>query len=145
MSASRPLSPSATLPKQALDTLLDGSAGDILRRACWLQTLDQMLRPLLPTGAAGHVRLANVRDRRLILTADSAAWHTRLRLATPALLEAARTLGLDVEAIDIRVIAPTTTAPASTPRRGVPTGLQAALALLREAADTPAGHDQEPR
>ncbi|MCR6497351.1 DUF721 domain-containing protein [Thermomonas sp. S9] len=76
-----------------------------MRRAQWLAAVDQLLRPHLPAGLAAHARLANVRGRRLVFLVDAPAWHARLRLASPGLIDAARSLGLEVEAVGIKVAA----------------------------------------
>ncbi len=134
-------------PRAALDALLAGAAGGTLRRALWLDAVDQLLRPHLPPGSAAHARLANVRGSRLVFVVDAPVWHARLRLAAPALLDAARSIGLEVEAVDVR----TTTRPLqpqpTTATRHTPmtaagkAGLAAALALLR--SDAPDGTDSD--
>lgn len=137
-----PLSRSSPSPaaRTALEVLLTGaSSRDTLRRAQWLRALDQLLRPHLPADLAPHVRLANVRGRRLVLLTDTAAWHTRLRMVTPTLIAAARALGVEVDAISIKVSPPPQLPPAAPAARVSPatrSGLQAALALLR-AIDPP--------
>jgi len=86
----------------ALDALLSGTARDPVRHALGLDALDRQLRPLLPPGLAAHVRLANVTDGRLVFLADSPVWHARLRLAADELLDAARSVGLEVREVTIR-------------------------------------------
>src|SRR5690554_5869585 len=92
---------SATM-QTALDALLSGTAADPVRRALGLDALDRQLRPLLPPALAPHVRLANVADGRLVMLVDSPVWHARLRLAAPELLDAARSVGLEVREIAIK-------------------------------------------
>lgn len=129
-------------PRAALDALLAGPSGGTLRRAQWLAAVDQLLRPHLPAGLAAHARLANVRGRRLVFLVDAPAWHARLRLASPGLIDAARSLGLEVEAVGIKLATQPLDPPAAPrplPAAGPSPGLQAALALLRsDADDTPA-------
>ncbi|MHC9087003.1 DciA family protein [Luteimonas sp. RIT-PG2_3] len=93
-----------SVPTAALDTLLssDGS-GNPIRRALWLDTLDRRLHPLLPPALAAHARLANVDGGKLIYLVDSPIWHARLRLAAHDLIDAARSIGLDVSTVAIRV------------------------------------------
>lgn len=91
------------MPQPALDALLDGAAGDPVRRALWLDTLDQRLRPCLPPALAAHARLANVDRDRLVFLVDAPAWHANLRMHGPQLLDAARSLGLQVTTLVARV------------------------------------------
>src|SRR5690606_25669415 len=92
---------SATM-QTALEALLSGSSADPVRRALGLDALDRQLRPLLPQALAPHVRLANVAGGRLVMLVDSPVWHARLRLAAPELIDAARSVGLDVREVVIR-------------------------------------------
>ncbi|MCR6663499.1 MAG: DUF721 domain-containing protein [Luteimonas sp.] len=106
-------------PTQALDALLSGAAADPIRRALWLDELDRLLQPLLPPGLAPHARLANVDGRKLVFLVDSPVWNARLRMASQGLVDAARSVGLDVADVVVR----TTSRPlraaikASTPAR----------------------------
>jgi len=68
----------------------------------WLDALDRRLVPLLPPALAPHARLANVDGNRLVFLVDSPIWHARLRLSADVLLDAARSIGLDVSDIVIR-------------------------------------------
>lgn len=83
--------------------MLREPAGDILRRAMWLEAVDRQLRSALPISLAGRVRVANLAQRRLSLRVDSAIWHSRARLQQGDIIEAARSVGLDVETVHIRV------------------------------------------
>lgn len=94
-------------PQAALDALLGEEAGDpgrtlVLRRALWLETLDRQLLPCLPPALAAHVRLANVDRGRLVYLVDAPLWHAKLRLAATGLLDTARSLGLEVDALVVR-------------------------------------------
>jgi len=147
MPGSRSSSPSG--PPGALQALLSEAAGDTLRRAQWLDTLDQLLRPHLPPGLAAHARLANVRGDKLVFVVTAPVWHAKLRLASLVLVDAARSVGLDVAGLSIR----TTTQPLrplSTARTAAPMSaagqsrLEAALALLRsDAPEMGAGGDRK--
>lgn len=126
-------------PRAALDALLAGAAGGTLRRAQWLDAVDQLLRPSLPAGAAAHVRMANIRGSKLIFVADAPVWHAKLRLATPELLDAARSIGLEVDAVAIKLATQTprpvvAAAPHPPASAAAQRGLAAALALLRSPA-----------
>lgn len=133
-------------PRAALEALFAGSAGDTLRRARWLDAVDQLLRPHLPQGLAAHARLANIRKNKLIFVVDSPVWHAKLRLASSALIDAARSVGLEVNDLGVKTTAGPLRlrppgagghAPISAAAR---TGLATALDLLRPDAgeDTPA-------
>lgn len=103
----------------------------------WLDSVDQLLRPSLPPGMAAHARLANVRGDKLVYVVDSPVWNAKLRLAIPALVDAARSVGLDVSGASVkttlqplRPLPPA--APPTTPISAASqSGLEAALALLR--------------
>ena len=127
-------------PRAALEALFAGSAGDTLRRARWLDAVDQLLRPHLPQGLAAHARLANIRKDKLVFVVDSPVWHAKLRLASPALIDAARSVGLEVNDLGVKTTAGPLRplppdagghAPSSAAAR---TGLAAALDLLRPDA-----------
>ena len=129
-----------TGPRAALDALFAGSAGDPLRRALWLDAVDQLLRPCLPPSLAAHSRLANVRGNKLVYVVDAPVWHAKLRLATPELLDAARSIGLDVAALSVKTTLqplrplPPVARSASPMSTATRSGLAAALALLRSDA-----------
>lgn len=142
---SRPNHPS--VPQAALDALLAEPAGDPLRRALWLDALDRRLRPCLPSSLAAHARLANFSNGRLVFVVDSPIWRTKVRLAAPELLDAARSIGLDAAEVVVKA----TTAPLAPPvrveRTAIPMSaaardaLQAALASLKDS--DPGKSDQE--
>ena|SRR5690606_34480687 len=129
-------------PRAVLDALAaDPSGRSPIQRALWLDRLDRTLRRHLPPSLAAHVRLANVDGAKLVYLVDSPLWNASLRLAAPALLEAARSHGLEVQELRIR----TTTQPLFPPARveatalplsaSAPEGLRAALASLRGSGD----------
>lgn len=134
----------------AWQAALAGNAADPLKRAEWLASLDHQLRLALPLQLAAHARLANVDGTRLVYAVDGPAWGSRLRLSGDAVLEAARSIGLAVDELVIRIVrvplqsgvaarAPT---PASTPGSE-----RAALRTARELiARGPAGdHGEDTR
>lgn len=108
MSRSRPPAspPASGAPKEALAALLGADAGDpgahSLRRALWLDAMDQQLRLHLPPALAAHARLANIDRGRLVYLVDAPVWHARMRLAATGLLDAARSLGLDANDLVVR-------------------------------------------
>ena len=125
-----------------------------MRHALRLDALDRELRPLLPPQLAPHVRLANVAGDRLVFLVDSPVWHARLRLAADELLDAARSIGLEVRDVAIKTTSRTLRDPAhvgaQAPAGSVPgTGrspaaeeaLRAALAALRDPHDGSTGED----
>jgi len=142
-------------PRAALDALLADAAGNPLRRALWLDAVDQLLRPFLPPVVAAHARLANVRGDRLVFVVDAPAWHARVRLATRELVDAARSVGLDVAGVSVKTTlqplrplppAARTAIPnvsAADPLRHEAAQLEAALALLRSDALDGAGGDHK--
>ena len=146
-SRSKPLRAGASrlgTPTAALDAALEGASADPIRRAIWLDALDRRLVPLLPPALAPHARLANVDRNRLVFLVDSPIWHARLRLSAEVLLDAARSIGLDVSDIVIRTSTRPLRAPATDAGRppigGAPSArsreaLQAVLASLRPSDD----------
>ena len=89
-------------PQAPLEALLADVAFDPLRRALWLDALDQRLRPSLPPSLAAHARLANLDGGRLVYVVDGPVWRAKLRLASPGLLDAARSLGLGVTELVVK-------------------------------------------
>lgn len=100
-------------PQAPLEALLSDVAFDPLRRALWLDALDQRLRPSLPPSLANHARLANLDGGRLVYVVDAPVWRAKLRLVAPELLDAARSLGLGVTDLVVKV----TTLPAHASER----------------------------
>lgn len=137
-------------PQAALDALLaDAAEHNPVRRALWLDALDLRLRPHLPPALAAHARLANVDGGKLVFLVDSPVWHARLRLAADQLLDAARSIGLEVTHVVVRTTrepspalpAPSAPAPVSAVARAA---LNDALTLLRPADDDKQPTDPEP-
>jgi hypothetical protein len=125
-----------TGPQAPIEALLADSAFDPLRRALWLDALDQRLRPFLPSSLAAHARLANLDGGRLVYVVDAPVWRAKLRLVAPDILDAARSLGLGVAELVVK----TTTYPIHPSERteskakpmsaAAKEALQAALASL---------------
>jgi len=133
-------------PQAALDALLADAAFDPLRRALWLDALDQRLRPALPPSLAAHARLANLDGGRLVYVVDAPVWRAKLRLAAPDIVDAARSLGLGVSELVVKA----TTTPIHPPERAGPKAtpmsaaardaLQAALASLKDPGEPGSGN-----
>lgn len=113
----------------------------------WLDTVDQLLRPCLPPVVAAHARLANVRGDRLVFVVDAPVWHAKVRLATRELVDAARSVGLDVAGLSVKTtlqpLRPLPPAARTAPPMSAAgqSQLEAALALLRSGAS----HEGEDR
>ena len=86
-----------------------------------------------------HARLANVRGDRLVFVVDAPVWHAKLRLAAPGLVDAARSIGLEVNDVGVKTTtAPLRPLPPATARRPpmsatAQSGLAAAIAMLQSA------------
>lgn len=132
-------------PQKALDALFAGGTADPLRRALWLDALEQRLRPHLPPSLAAHARFANVEGARLVFLVDSPVWRARLRLASAELLDAARVVGLQCDEVVVKTVTSPLWPDPPAPRRPIPLSaatreaLAAALASLEEG---PAGDGQ---
>jgi hypothetical protein len=145
MSDSR--SPRRPAPQPALDALLKEPAGDVVRRALWLDELDRRLRPCLPEPLAAHARLANVDRNRLVFVVDAPVWRARLRLAAPEILDAARSFGLGATELVVRTVLDCTGSRPAAPLRPhrslaprsaeTQEALRAALASLSSADPEP--------
>ncbi|MBD8695661.1 DciA family protein [Stenotrophomonas sp. WHRI 8082] len=96
----------ASTPKPALDAVMGDKTGNPLRRALWLDALDQQLRPHLPLTLRNHCRLANVNDEHLVFLVESPVWHAKLRLAEAQLIDAARSIGLKATKVTIKTASP---------------------------------------
>lgn len=73
------------------------------RHAAWLAALDQALRKTLPKAMQDQVRLAAIKGRRLVFLAPSPAWASRLRTLQQSIFTTARSLGLEVDAISVKM------------------------------------------
>ena len=134
----------AAAPREALEALLDGSAGDPVRRALWLDAVDQRLRTCLPPTLAAHARLANVDRDRLVYLADAPAWHAKLRMHGPVLLDAARSLGLQVDTLVVRIGRPAAPPPGRERPRALPMSASTRRALDAALASLAGDDGQEP-
>jgi hypothetical protein len=80
-----------------------GPIAALSSRAHELDRLDRQLRQSLPSPLREQVRLADVRNGRLVFLAPTSAWASRLRLTQTQLLGAARALGTRVESVVVKV------------------------------------------
>ena len=125
-------------PQAPVEALLSDTAFDPLRRALWLDALDQRLRPSLPPSLAAHARLANLDGGRLVYVVDAPVWRTKLRLVAPELLDAARSLGLGVTELVVKTTTHTDHPGTRADLKAKPMSaaakeaLQAALASLKD-------------
>ena len=112
-------------------------SGNPLRRALWLDSLDQQLRPHLPPTLRNHCRLANVNGEHLVFLVESPVWHAKLRLAEAQILDAARSIGLKATKVTIKTAsAPPPRSPAIDNRNG-PNAVSATTHKgLRDALDS---------
>lgn len=79
--------------------------GRLLATARTLERLDAQLQLVLPGNMRGHIRLACVEGRTLVLAAESAAWASRARLLADDLLkEANRRLDERLEGTSVIVV-----------------------------------------
>jgi hypothetical protein len=82
----------------------NGELGDIIQRAREMGELTGALANALPAELAGSLVAANLKDsQELVLICASSAWASRLRFEESTLIETARTLGLDVDKVSVRV------------------------------------------
>lgn len=80
-----------------------GPVAALSRRARELAHLDRQLRQTLPDPLRHNVRLADVRDQRVVFLAPSSAWATRLRMCQGEILAAARRAGFQAASVIVRV------------------------------------------
>jgi len=82
----------------------NGDLGDLVRRAREMGELTDALARALPEEHARGIVAANVREGgELVVIAATSAWASRLRYETDALLEAARSTGVEAHSCRIRV------------------------------------------
>ena len=82
----------------------DGDLGNLVRRAREMGELTDALARALPEEHAQGIVAANVREGgELVVIAATSAWASRLRYESDALLEAARSTGVEAQSCRIRV------------------------------------------
>ncbi len=99
------------MPLTRLEKLLGtpdgGPLGKVVGRARAMEDLAARLRAALDPGTAPHLVAANVReDGELAVVCSSPAWAARLRFESEALVEAARSAGLEVQRCSVKVARP---------------------------------------
>ena len=63
----------------------DSDLADLYSRAQQLRKLEEMMLSALPAQARGHVRLARIDERELVVLADRPEWRHQLRYLAPRL------------------------------------------------------------
>lgn len=129
----------ASVPLLALQAAMSDASADPVRRAMWLDTLEQQLRPCLPPALASHCRLGNVAGGKLVFIVDSPVWKAKLRLAAPELINLARSIGLAAT----EVVAKVSTAP-SQPARAAGIALKPMSDVSRQALQAALSSLEEP-
>jgi len=82
----------------------NGELGDIVQRAREMGELTENLSKALPEELAGSLVAANIRgNNELVLICQSSAWASRLRFEEEQLIRAARSLGINVDKVSVRV------------------------------------------
>lgn len=103
-----------------------------MSKAQRLQKMQSQLHKLLPDDLAPHVQVANLRGDRLILTADSSAWASRLRYQSADLLTRLKSAGWLCQRLDVKVAPNYTPLTSLHVKRSIS---PAARRLLRQTAD----------
>lgn len=80
-----------------------GPVSALSRRTRELSKLDRLLRLPLPDPLREHVRLADIRDGRIVFLAPTPAWGARLRTCQNTILAAAKGCGVQAAAMIVRV------------------------------------------
>jgi hypothetical protein len=104
------------LPMQPASKSLPGDLASVIERAKQLDALDRRLRQSLPPALAGHVRLGNVRDGKLVFLVSSPVWKAKLRLHADALRDAAAAAGLVASGMTVKVATMQPVPPDAAPR-----------------------------
>lgn len=107
--------PAEPSPRLATDIVLTSDAANLATRASKLAELGARLNRVLPSELSSQVKLANLRDRKLVFFAASPAWATRLRYLQGLVLEAARQLGVLADGMIVKVSTAGDTAAAVQP------------------------------
>lgn len=112
-----------------------GTLGLLTEHARRIAALNETLSPALGPDLAAHCRVADFRDARLVLLADSPAWATRLRYHTNTLCEQFTTAGVPVRELRVIVRPPSAPAPEPAARRAPPVLSGQAARSLEASAD----------
>lgn len=128
------------MPNRPFANLLnnaDPAQRRLLSKARRLQALQTQLRSLLPESQADHVAVANIRGQRLVLSADSNAWATRLRYQSADLLRSLRDKGWPFLRIDVRVGTRYQLPPVQKVQRSIPASARQLLKKTAQHVDDP--------
>lgn len=110
----------------------------LVDRARELDALDAALREALPPPLASQVRLANLRESRLVFLASSSTVAARLRLAQDELLAyASRLTGRRLTALAVKVAPVPAVPPDGSPRKPLSHAASAHLAGAATAVTDP--------
>lgn len=83
-----------------------GPVAALKARAQVLKELDERLRQTLPPPLRGQVRLADLRDGRIVFLAPSPAWASKLRMLQNEILANARSFGAHAGSVVVKVAPP---------------------------------------
>ena len=137
------MQPTAKPPLQdALQSVLSGDLRSVVERARMLEALDRRLRQSLPAALAPHVRLANVRDGRLVFLVTSPVWKAKLRLHADALRDAAVAAGLQPSGMTVKVATMLPVPPAAASRTPLSPSARETLRAAAETLTDPELRDQ---
>jgi hypothetical protein len=137
------MQPTAKPPLQdALQRVLSGDLRSVVERARMLEALDRRLRQSLPDALAPHVRLANVRDGRLVFLVTSPVWKAKLRLHADALRDAAVAAGLQPSGMTVKVATMLPVPPAAASHAPLSPSARETLRAAAETMTDPELRDQ---
>ena len=96
------------MPAKSLEELLntnkDAELGELLRRAREFDDAFKTLSKALPDDLASGLLAVSIRDpNELVALARSSAWASRLRFEQAQLLDTARSAGINVDSVSVRV------------------------------------------
>ena len=85
----------------------DGGLARIVERAAATDRLSRCVQSALPGEVSPHVVGANLRDRKLVVVVDGAAWAARVRFEAPVIKQAlAETQEVEISRVVVRVRPP---------------------------------------
>lgn len=143
-----PPRPARKPPRNVVDVAMQSSLAEPIRRAAWLGKVGLQLATALPRELVAHARFANIEGRTLVYLVDGPVWANRLRLSAEPIIASARSVGLDVAELKVRVARNPFPVPPSANSRAQPplpaterTALRTIRHLLADAQKR--GHDSE--
>jgi len=109
------------------------SLNSLLKRACELEQLENLLHGLVEPDLATRFQVAAVRKNRLVLITPNASWATRLRMQAPRIVRSLNGAGMtNIEHIDIRVAPLVEPKKEQRKRRPLSTAARQALNLMSQ-------------